>query len=341
MSLITCCPACQTMFRVVPDQLRISEGWVRCGHCSEVFDAAAHLQTALPGPQLPDPPAAGLSPALEADTSPMGLDVLPEPALNAAPGATYPPFVLKRESEGPAAPQIAAPAAARAPAPPLPPASVPAARSGPLSRPPGHGGPSSVLGAPSSVMGGPRSVLDDDADPALSDLGFVRQARREAYWRRPGPRVLLALVALLLATLLAGQFALQERDRLAAMFPQIKPGMDRLCEVAACAIAAPRQIDAIVIDASTFTKMRGDAYRLSFTLKNQGAYEVAIPAVELTLTDTQDQPVLRRVLLPAEFAAGSNAIGGASDKPATVAIAVAAGTASSRIAGYRLLAFYP
>ncbi len=31
------------MFRVVPDQLRISSGWVRCGHCGEVFDGAAHM----------------------------------------------------------------------------------------------------------------------------------------------------------------------------------------------------------------------------------------------------------------------------------------------------------
>ena len=44
MSLITRCPACGTMFKVVPDQLRISEGWVRCGHCADVFDATAHLQ---------------------------------------------------------------------------------------------------------------------------------------------------------------------------------------------------------------------------------------------------------------------------------------------------------
>ena len=40
MSLITRCPACGTMFKVVPDQLKISEGWVRCGHCAEVFDAS-------------------------------------------------------------------------------------------------------------------------------------------------------------------------------------------------------------------------------------------------------------------------------------------------------------
>ncbi|NVO08210.1 MAG: hypothetical protein HXX19_20750, partial [Rhodoferax sp.] len=58
MSLITQCPACATMFRVVPDQLRISEGWVRCGQCEEVFDANAHLRSAeaaQPQPQDAQP----------------------------------------------------------------------------------------------------------------------------------------------------------------------------------------------------------------------------------------------------------------------------------------------
>ncbi|WP_286999406.1 zinc-ribbon domain-containing protein, partial [Comamonas sp. UBA7840] len=44
MSLITCCPSCGTKFRVVADQLRISEGWVRCGRCQEVFDATQALE---------------------------------------------------------------------------------------------------------------------------------------------------------------------------------------------------------------------------------------------------------------------------------------------------------
>jgi predicted Zn finger-like uncharacterized protein len=41
--LATRCTACQTVFRVVPDQLRVSEGWVRCGKCSEVFNALEGL----------------------------------------------------------------------------------------------------------------------------------------------------------------------------------------------------------------------------------------------------------------------------------------------------------
>ena len=43
MSLITRCPVCQTLFKVVPDQLRISDGWARCGSCEAIFDASLHL----------------------------------------------------------------------------------------------------------------------------------------------------------------------------------------------------------------------------------------------------------------------------------------------------------
>jgi predicted Zn finger-like uncharacterized protein len=41
--LATRCSACGTVFRVVPDQLRVSEGWVRCGRCSQVFNAVEAL----------------------------------------------------------------------------------------------------------------------------------------------------------------------------------------------------------------------------------------------------------------------------------------------------------
>src|SRR5512137_3115831 len=43
MSLATRCTACGTVFRVVQDQLKVSEGWVRCGRCNEVFNALEGL----------------------------------------------------------------------------------------------------------------------------------------------------------------------------------------------------------------------------------------------------------------------------------------------------------
>ena len=43
MSLATRCPVCGTTFRVVQDQLKVSEGWVRCGRCDEAFNALEGL----------------------------------------------------------------------------------------------------------------------------------------------------------------------------------------------------------------------------------------------------------------------------------------------------------
>jgi len=43
MSLATRCTACGTIFRVVRDQLKVSDGWVRCGRCDEVFNALENL----------------------------------------------------------------------------------------------------------------------------------------------------------------------------------------------------------------------------------------------------------------------------------------------------------
>jgi predicted Zn finger-like uncharacterized protein len=43
MSLATRCTQCGTIFKVVQDQLKVSEGWVRCGRCQEVFNALEGL----------------------------------------------------------------------------------------------------------------------------------------------------------------------------------------------------------------------------------------------------------------------------------------------------------
>ncbi|MFZ2297778.1 MAG: zinc-ribbon domain-containing protein, partial [Aquabacterium sp.] len=43
MSLATRCIHCGTIFKIVEDQLKVSEGWVRCGRCHEVFNALPTL----------------------------------------------------------------------------------------------------------------------------------------------------------------------------------------------------------------------------------------------------------------------------------------------------------
>lgn len=42
------CPACQTAFKVTPEQLAVANGMVRCGHCQQVFDAGGPGQGTAP-----------------------------------------------------------------------------------------------------------------------------------------------------------------------------------------------------------------------------------------------------------------------------------------------------
>jgi hypothetical protein len=143
-----------------------------------------------------------------------------------------------------------------------------------------------------------------------------------------------------LALLLVLQVSMHERDRLAAINPALAPLLEGLCAPFGCKVSPLRQIDAIAIETSSFNRLRGDAFRLQVTLKNQGRLDVAMPALELTLTDGQDQPVVRRVLLPDELQ-HPGVLAGASEWTGSYALAVAANGANPRIAGYRLLAFYP
>jgi predicted Zn finger-like uncharacterized protein len=306
MSLITRCPACGTMFKVVPDQLRISEGWVRCGHCSEIFDAAANLNA---GPQI---------------TAPIPLSDQPRPLVRESgpPSEGFASSLNTEIEEGvaldaPDSEQIEAEAIALA--------------EDPRDR------PFELRRADDSEL--EPSRIDDDAD--LHDISFVRAARRKAFWARRSVRAALAVVALALASLLALQLAVYDRDRLAASEPALAPWLGKLCRVLGCRIGPPRQIDAVAIDSSSFNKLRGDAYRLNVTVKNQASTPVAMPALELTLTDSQDQALVRRVLLPAEISGAPAAIGAAGEWSGTVSLALNANGTTSRIAGYRLLAFYP
>lgn len=156
--------------------------------------------------------------------------------------------------------------------------------------------------APSNALWGlvEDVAADDDAaaDAApTEDVSFVKAARRRAFWRRPLVRVALVAVCLGLLAALAGQVAVHERNRLAAMEPRLRPALLALCESLACALAPQlRQISDVVIDSSSFNKARGDSYVLAITMKSRATLPLEMPAVELTLTDAQDQPVLRRVL---------------------------------------------
>ena len=55
--MYTCCPHCQTCFRITKAQLDVAQGKVRCGHCKQVFNGKEHLQESIsPSEPEPSPP---------------------------------------------------------------------------------------------------------------------------------------------------------------------------------------------------------------------------------------------------------------------------------------------
>lgn len=107
MSLAARCNHCHTVFRITGAQLAAAQGWVRCGGCSQVFDAAANLVT--PGGQpleVPTVTTKEVEPAPAPVFQPMPDIDLNLPDLGA----------LKAEPESAAAPATPTPSTTHTPA---------------------------------------------------------------------------------------------------------------------------------------------------------------------------------------------------------------------------------
>ncbi len=156
----------------------------------------------------------------------------------------------------------------------------------------------------------------------------------------------MGLVGLILFLGLGLQVLRHERDRIAAAAPATLPWLQSLCSMSGCAVGLHKQIDAVVIDASSFNKLRSDGsselYKLGLSLKNNGQLTVAMPHIELSLNDAQDQALLRRVLSPQDLGSVQNALAPVTEFAGGTTVAVdSKQLAGARIAGYRVWAFYP
>src|SRR5690606_6155217 len=106
MSLATRCTHCGTIFKIVEDQLKVSEGWVRCGRCQEVFNA---LPTLFDMENEAPPPRRAAPPVAPAEPSPPPAS--PEPPAKAPQQAvvTPPPAPLEKLTQDTLPPEPPAP----------------------------------------------------------------------------------------------------------------------------------------------------------------------------------------------------------------------------------------
>lgn len=323
MSLATRCTACDTVFRVVQDQLKVSEGWVRCGRCDEVFNALEGLFDLEPEPSSEPAPEGAIEPPAASDL------VLAdeEPASPVAlPEIDAPPEPMDKE------PRSSSRLADLD--------STPAARVAERDRIEFADAQfSSALLAEAGIeITSEPPDAEGAAPPPVAAPGFLREAERQAQWDRPRNVIALSLLCVLLGLAMALQGAVQFRDLLAVLVPQARPALQALCEMAGCSVEPLRRIEDIVIESSALTSApNGSAVRLSVVLRNRGPLPLAIPSIELTLTDPGGQMLVRRVLSPLNFAVTTATLPAASE----TALQLVMATSGRRASGYTVEPFYP
>jgi predicted Zn finger-like uncharacterized protein len=164
---------------------------------------------------------------------------------------------------------------------------------------------------------------------------------------QPTPRTWLWVLAALVALLaIGGQIGYRFRAELAALYPEAGRMLRAACQPLECDVPLPRRPELMSIDSS---ELQADSRRegliaLSAVIRNRARFAQEYPALELTLTDEGDRPVLRRVLAPRDYLQAPRleellrqGIAPGGDAPLHVFL----DTTRTPAVGYRLYLFYP
>jgi predicted Zn finger-like uncharacterized protein len=278
MALATRCPHCGTRFRVASEQLRLRNGIVRCGDCLEVFNAADRLDyvdamqaTSLHLQDLVAPSTEHPSPFVD------------EAAI--MPGNTL--------ASGDNSPRMADA---------LTPVGEAAHASAPVAPPPLPEAGANTTSATDTVPGQIQDLLPTRT-PASSP-SFARTPT-------PARQALMIVVNLVLVVTLLGQILWCLHPALITAFPDLRSGLDSWCRPLGCHPRLPQESDRLAVIASDLRSIPGtSALQLDLTIRNRANHIVALPFIELALTDTQEHLSGRRVFPPSDYrhGAGSGAL---------------------------------
>ncbi|HNC52480.1 MAG TPA: DUF3426 domain-containing protein [Accumulibacter sp.] len=308
----TCCPSCQTIFRITPEQLRVRAGKVRCGNCRAVFNAIDRLLDDDASRMAPTPVTAAAAPQEIASESDAAREMLTEHRLANVDSA---------QDDGEAATERGSDELAIA---------SPAVQALPAGAEHGTG-----------ENGGGAAHADEDARDHgrwLEEKGGVQATRADRSVVRP-----FAIVAALLALTLVAQVVFHFRVAIGVVLPAVGPALAAMSAALGSDMPLPRRADLLSIEASDLQTdpAANKLLVLQATLRNRASYAQAYPALELTLTDTNDKPIVRRVIQPDEYLPVAALDEESFAAGAEVEIRLWLEAKGVPAAGYRLYVFYP
>lgn len=296
MSLVTSCPACDTTFLVTPEQLSAHRGDVRCGQCQHIFNALQKLEEVSPLVSLPL--SQSVSGQVEKATENFEQTQILQPA-QAALLEPHQAEIVADEGRPDGVVSV----------------------DGTVDFELEFSGEETAESIPESETALAESLVDIEVvtEPIQPELDaetppiFVVTPEPELTVSAPGflqPEskrgtslwLLVPLATLLLVGVL-GQTAYFFRIEIAAHYPRLRPWLEQACSRLACTVELPRQADLLNIEDSDLQDDadHAGALLLVSALYNRAPYPQAYPLLELTLTDTYDQPVLRRTFAPLEY----------------------------------------
>lgn len=307
MRLVTSCPSCNASFYVLPDQLAAHRGDVRCGKCEHVFNALDRLAE-VAEEAVNKPESISEVPIIENALAPVDIQIIAETdaEVSAEPETPIPSALQDKATEDRSILNRDPPAVS------ITDYSIPASDS---------------IFSPTMMDDAARNKTGN-ASVASRTNGFVK--------------FLIFLLALIL--LLAGlaQAVYYLRSDIAARWPQYRPILDQACQHLQCKVELPMNADLIVIDDSDLQEDvdRQGLIHLYATLINTADHAQAYPLLELTLTDVNDKPLLRRVFKAEEYLpAGANIKRGVlSNEEINIKLSLTA--SGEAVAGYRLFVTY-
>ncbi len=177
------------------------------------------------------------------------------------------------------------------------------------------------------------SFLDDATKKSKSNS--KKTVNKSRSWLWTSGSVIMVLIA-------GMQSVYFLRNEIAIYYPNIKPFLVQSCKQLSCDINLPKQIESITIDDSD---MQEDAshpglIHFSSSLINSSNHVLAYPNLELSLTDVNDTPVLRRIFDPNEYLPPGKNIADGIQAGEETRIKLAITTSGMAVSGYRVFVTY-
>jgi predicted Zn finger-like uncharacterized protein len=320
MNGTTLCPNCNTRFRIAGEQMDAHQGMVRCGHCMQAFDARPGFIPDQPDPQLELPivdqrAAPQTEPARPAS---------PEPTSVQMTDATAQPEAKEQGLDKGEPTEEAQQVELTVISNELP-------HNDSLDFIPAANDPQSDEAPAKPLVIQPALLVGDYAEEEE-----IPPAPRKRRWLWITASSLLALLLLLQAMYFF-------RVELAARLPGLKPVLIGYCMVLNCTVPLPQNPGLMSIESS---ELEADPEHenqiiLVALLRNRATHVQAFPVLELSLNDTQDKVVARRLFKPADYlpATESEAAGLRPNRELNIRLRL--DTTDLRPTGYRLALFYP